>query len=967
MELVDADDRHSLDMLDAQRVLANVSEGLFGRELPQARVGRFVLLDKLGSGGMGVVYSAFDPRIDRRVAIKVLHGSHDESDARGRERLLHEARALALLSHPNVVTVYEVGTIDERVFLAMELVDGQPLDRWLAERRPWQEVLEVFARAGRGLAAAHAQGVVHRDFKPSNVVLGAGGRVVVLDFGLARTERLPLTTDPALPRPAKAPLEPGLTDPRALVGTPRYMSPEQFEHGSVGSPSDQFSWCASIFEALYGEPPFEGDTLAELSLAVRAGEVRSPRAPSDVPPWLAAVVRRGLRVDPAQRFPSMDALLLALEGPSRRGWRRPGAWVALAGAGTVAVAMVWPAAPALAPCTAGQARVEEIWNDARRQAIHTAFDGVSLAFAEDSRRSTTAALDDYAGRWVQAHHEACVATRIRGAQSEAQLDRRMICLQQRLESLDALVEVLAHADAAVVRNSVSASWELPQLEPCAEAETRRVEDAALDAESLERRTAWRRAAARAVAKRDAGKHDVARDELEAVMTQLARAPDLRVRAEVGIELGIVHEKAGEHEAAAALVERALWDAVQEDELGLQARAATQLVTIVGWQLREAEQGHAWSRMARAVLARMGDPTHRVSVLESALGNLSYSEGDFAAAVEHKRRALELRQTLRAADDPRLATLHGDLGLFLGQLGHTSESLAHHRRAVALRERGLGPAHPQTAMAYNGLAGQLRRVGQLHESLELYEKARAQYIEAFGPDHTKVAMVDNNMANTLAASGETSAATPYYREAIRIWSVAPESHGVRIAHARSNLGMVLVTQGHAEDGIVELDEALRLYTLKLGEDHSETTPVHINLSLAKRELGQPEPALVHAQIALRLVLRDRTREHELFAQAKIVEGEALAELGRLDEAILAVEDGASVLRTIQVSASERADVYLALAKLRTSRGTTADEVAAAAWVREALEQARGDELPQAERIAALTEWLAEHDEGTSASE
>ncbi len=959
---MEAGDRHSLDALDAQRVLANVSAGLFGAQLAPAQVGRFVLLDKLGSGGMGVVYSAFDPRLDRRVAIKVLARAPDEARAQDSARLLREARALAMVSHPNVVTVYEVGTIDDRVFLAMELVSGQPLDRWLAEPRPWRELVDVFSRAGRGLAAAHAQGVVHRDFKPSNVMLADDGRVIVLDFGLARSERAPRSTatEPRTEPATEAPLEAALTETHAIVGTPRYMSPEQFDGGAVDSRSDQFSWCVAMFEALYGERPFEGDTVAALAAAVRAGEVRSPEASAQVPAWLGAVVRRGLSLDPEQRFASMDALLLALAGPRRSWWRRPGSWVGLASVGALGLAWQWPA-PAPEPCTGSEAQVREVWNDAREQAVRVAFEGVALPYAEDARRGATQALDDYARQWAQAHHEACAATRVHATQSEAVLDRRMLCLQERLESLDAIAELLTQADADVVRHAVSASWELPELGPCADPRALQAEGPPPSPAALERRAGWRRTIARAVAKRDAGKHEAARSELAALMADAALDEDLRVRAEAGIELGILHEKAGEHETAAALVERALWDAVADSDLGLQARAATQLVTIVGWQLREAEAGHEWSRMARAVLARMDDPPAQISILEGALGNLRYSEGDYAAAVEHKTRALELRERLRGADDPRLATLHSDLGLFLGHEGDPAASLAHHRRAVALRERALGATHPDTAMSYNGLAGQLRHMGQLGESLEYYERARALWIDAFGPDHTKVAMVDNNMANTLAISERGLEAIPHYRQAIRIWMTAPESHASRIAHARSNLGMVLVQLGRTEEGLPELAEPLRLHTAKLGADHPDTTPVRINLSIAQHALGHPEPALEHAQQAVRLVLQARRREHELFAQAKVAEGETLAELGRLDEAIVAVEESARVFQTTQVSIAERADSYFLLAKLLRTRGTAADELAARTWAQEALAQLQGDERPQTERIAALTKWLeqAEH--------
>ncbi len=255
-----------------------------------AALGRYLVIDALGEGATAAVYRAYDSELDRRVALKVLH-PHAITEGR-EERLLDEARSLARLAHENIVTVFDAGRVDDRAFVALELVEGQTLRAWLAQtNRSWIEVVSVFAKAGRGLAAAHEAALVHRDFKPDNVLIGDDGRVRVADFGLA--------------------LDASIAGDRSLVGTPAYMAPELFDGATADARSDQFAFCVALFEALFGARPFEGATLDALAAAARAGIVDVP-AGRDVPSWLLAVVRRGTSADPSRRFHSMRALLDAL-------------------------------------------------------------------------------------------------------------------------------------------------------------------------------------------------------------------------------------------------------------------------------------------------------------------------------------------------------------------------------------------------------------------------------------------------------------------------------------------------------------------------------------------------------------------------------------------------------------------------------------------------------------------------------
>ena len=284
--------------LDARLVRARLREKLFGVDGARVMLGRFVVRERIGSGGMGVVYRAHDPELDRDVALKVVRGEHGEA---GRQRLLREARALARLGHPNIVTVHDVGTVGEEVFVAMELCRGPTVEVWLAQaRRSVREAVDVYLAAGRGLAFAHRHGFVHRDFKPSNVILDGERGVRVLDFGLARALEVAETGAGVAPATAVA--------TTALAGTPAYMAPEIIAGGVADARSDQFSFCVALYEALNGERPFHGDTSEALFAQVQAGAVSPAPAGVSVPAWLRAVLLRGLATEPGRRYQSMDAL-----------------------------------------------------------------------------------------------------------------------------------------------------------------------------------------------------------------------------------------------------------------------------------------------------------------------------------------------------------------------------------------------------------------------------------------------------------------------------------------------------------------------------------------------------------------------------------------------------------------------------------------------------------------------------------
>jgi tRNA A-37 threonylcarbamoyl transferase component Bud32/tetratricopeptide (TPR) repeat protein len=327
---------------------ADISEPPKGLGEDVRRIGRYHVLAKIGEGGMGVVYAAFDEQLDRRIAIKVLTAEH--ASVRSRARIMREAQAMAKLSHPNVVHVYETGEVGSHIYVAMEFVRGRTFGDWLAAApRTLLERLEVVMQAGEGLVAAHAAGIIHRDFKPDNVMVGDDGRVRVLDFGLARAHedvegKLGDTVETQMPQRAGNVLSDQLTQYGAIMGTPNYMSPEQHYGLPTDVASDQFNFCVVLYEALYGERPFSGDSRVALAYATRQGQIRPAPAEARVPPKWREVLLRGLASEPGGRWPSMRALLDELRRVASPARKRPAvlvggisAAVALAATGVAAV------------------------------------------------------------------------------------------------------------------------------------------------------------------------------------------------------------------------------------------------------------------------------------------------------------------------------------------------------------------------------------------------------------------------------------------------------------------------------------------------------------------------------------------------------------------------------------------------------------------------------------------------------
>jgi len=674
---------------------------------PNSRMGRYVLLDRIGQGGMGVVFTAYDHELDRKVALKLLrvHKNQAESVTEGRARLVREAKAMAQLAHPNVVTVHDVGTIDGRVFVAMEYVDGRNARSWMLDRKhTWKQALEVFKQAGRGLAAAHEAGLVHRDFKPDNVLVGKDRRVRVTDFGLARPSATVELTSRC--EGGNTPAGDDLTCPGKIMGTLGYMAPEQTDGRPVDAKMDQFAYCVALFEALTGRRPFLGRTRDDLRQAIKDGDMEpwsTRKRKNDTPLWLRRIVERGLEADPAKRWPSMHTLMQQLQRkPMRRRWAGASA-AAIAVAGGVYVTALATGAGAPAQCEGAEQHLAGVWDDDRRELTRDAILATGTSHSSDTWDRLQGRLDDYADSWVAMRTEACQAT-VRGEQSGQLLDRRMACLDRRLDEVTALVDVLAEADDNVTDHAVWAVSSLPLLSPCADADLLAAEVARpKDPEHAAAVDKLRAELARAQAY---GRVDKADRGLQIAVNVAKKSEALDhapLRAEALHVLGRMQAGLGQDRAAEdTLSEAAMMAAAHEHET-VAAAAATDMMAVVGTEGGDYKKGLLWGWYAESAVQRMGDGgVHEADMLDG-LGEVMASHGKLEEARSHFERAVEVRRKILGEDHPTVARSLSALADVSRQSGALESARRHYEAALEIQERSLGSLHPDVGTLLSKLA------------------------------------------------------------------------------------------------------------------------------------------------------------------------------------------------------------------------------------------------------------------------
>jgi eukaryotic-like serine/threonine-protein kinase len=822
--------------IEAQQAFEQLRDRLFGQAPRPVQIDRYLVRERIGAGGMGLVYRALDPDLDREVAIKIVRtlGSQPEQQA---ARMLREAQAMAQVEHPNVVRVYDVGSYgpdiaralaqlrddhgpeprpdDAGVFIVMELIDGTTLDRYLDERSlDWRGILGLYLDAGQALHAAHQVGLVHRDFKPGNVLVDDLARVCVVDFGLARAAA------ELIAEPDKGPV--------GGSGTPVYMAPEQHERRGSDPRTDQFSFCVALYEALYGVVPFAGDSFAELHAAKLRGAIREPSRKLRLPRRVQQALRRGLAAEPDDRFPSMAELLRELEIPrlATRRWLVIGLLVAAAA--TIAVLGTSRSPRELARiCEQAPDPSVALWNPERRAKLHAAFAATKLGHATDTSARVEGHLDAWVEDWRAQRRETC-----RGELSATDLTRPVVarrreCLTRAIASLEAAVDVLERADARVVDNAIATVTGLPALADCR------------DDEQLARRG--------------------------------EPSDDARVvEAEHQQTLADTWSRAGHYPEAASAAELAVAAAVAADDPRTLARVHRSAATIASQQQRlDDAHDHALRGWEAAL---------RAGAVDLEIVNIAW-----LAYVERQRddytRGLELVRVgrARAEFEPPSAEVAAFLdsveGWLLLDRGELETALARFEAAQRTYEHNYGPEDRRIATLSNAMGDALVRLGQPERARPLFDDALARQRQALGDDHPFVWQVRGNLGHVAQLLGDSAGAVQCFREQLGYYQRSVGEAHVLTARARTNLGISLCMLGDLEGCRAQFEAAAIALEHEQGAV-SERALALTNLAYVLVDLGEPEPALTAAEGAIALLSPILPKDHDALLLARSHRGLAL---------------------------------------------------------------------------------------------
>lgn len=815
--------------LELERLRTTVRGKLFKRDREVLQVGRYLVTGKLGSGGMGFVYAGRDPELDRPVALKLLHDTGDHEQQRA--RLLREARAIAKVGHPNVATIYEAGIHNGDVFIAMELVEGRTLRAWLAEKpRSWREVVDVFQQAGRGLWAAHQAGLVHRDFKPDNVLVGDGDetpRVRVVDFGLARQTESS-STDVQADSDSEArhtPTSDRITRTGAIVGTPAYMAPEH-RLGNADERSDQYSYCVALHEALFGVHPL---------LSSRRSAPLTDR--TTIPTWLKRIVERGMSTRPEKRFRDLGQLLDAIStGIGRRA--RALTWVL--GAGVIVAALGFAGfkpsddGPECAPA---QQQLAGVWNDEIRD---------DLALDEPGRGF----FDRWVGWWSEANDELCALP-----QEEVAAERRA-CLDTRLAQLRTLTGLMQQRDTTLPTETVSA------LDPITDCVSEEVARSALHLpiEPAQLEKAMRIRLQRLEARRL--RHSGASEESNAILARLeaeaiaAQMPALV--AEIEYERAQVLAEVGDKKLAEELYERAASTARVAHHPRIEAQSWSSLIQVSGYGLARLDDALRWSERAKAVIASLGmDPSLEANRLQAtAMAHLS--AGNTTEAVDHLARALEIRETQIGYDRYNIARLLATYSGALRRAGDSDAAIATARRANEIFIETGRERHVDRYLALMNLASALLARNK-REALEVYAEAYELGEAKLEAGHIGLAKLDNNMGSTLVDLGDVDQALPRLQRALKGFEAKLGPDHPEVASALTNLGRAQNKLGRYDLAVRHLRRALEIRKTKLEPGDPRTSNTHTELGDALRKAGRCDEAVVEYRAALAIEDKQALRD------------------------------------------------------------------------------------------------------------
>lgn len=859
-----------VDEVELQRSMSAVSDRILGGSSEPPTVGRFRLLDRVGSGGMGVVYSAFDPELDRRIALKLLHSS--ELGEAANARLLAEARNLARVAHPNVVPVFDVGTSGGRVFVAMELIDGVPWSSWVSGDQPWRAVIEVALQAARGVAAAHSRGIVHRDFKPANVMVGRDGRVVVLDFGLAQS------FDALAGRTLPSGDDLHLTDLSArsiTAGTPAYMAPESISGDAASKASDQFSLCVSVYEVLFGQRPFAGETVYAQLDAVERGASAPEAGIGDVPARVLRVLQRGLSYNPKERWPDLETLIRALEAAAhpRRIWLLAVPVLVLAVGSAVVLALGTSDED---PCAAEVQAADAVWTAQRARALTTS-PSATASQVGDVRD----ALDDYSLQWRRTYLAAChnMLSKDDPVSEQATIQ----CLGGQWEWLDRALDVLSDADAATWRNAQSLLPNIRDLQHCV--------DASLQPDVVER---TRQAGGEALAAFESLLVEIRAHARTGDIEQVLRAAEradgqaqslhddtLRARALLarGSAMTILDR---DQEAVDALQDSVV---MAERSGSVSVRlAATRLLALRQVELGRLEDAEHGVRTVLAAHERFPSrPWTWDAELMTLQARLAREQGDKDEAV-HRARQREALVLRHATDDPgaRLdaRAFHIEMRLHAGDTDGILEVIEQLRNDASELD---GDESRRVAKTWGFVFNAHYQQGQLEQARPAVLKSLELLSLLDGERSTSLLPALNNAAVIEARLGDLDTAFESFGRLATIARANRPTFDRTLANAVHNRALVWEKRGDLEQALAGLQESRALFCDLYGCEHAAAMALVPDIAATLSRLGDNDSALESLQEGIETETRNHGSSTSGLFALRLAASSVLQEMGAKTEA------------------------------------------------------------------------------------
>jgi tetratricopeptide (TPR) repeat protein/predicted Ser/Thr protein kinase len=873
-------------------------------------VGRFLITRVLGEGGMGTVYVARDATLGREVAIKVHHA------AGGAQRLRREAVAMARLAHPNVVTVFEVGELASRPFVVMEYVTGTTLRAWLAaERRGVREILAMVIAAGEGLAAAHDAGLIHRDVKPENVLIGVDGRARVGDFGLAR--ELDSTDDLQVPPDLSVEnLMTPVTQTGVVLGTPAYMSPEQFAGAPVDARADQFAFCVTAWEALWGERPFAGASYAQLHAAIALGTRRPPPSTPKVPAGVRLALERGLAVDPADRFPTMHALLDAMRPAARRRRRWLLAATAIPTAG-IAAAALWPGAPGPSCDAAGIAELAAVRTDLpallRQHGAGPDAGHIARHIADQAAQIQQA----YATAFRDNARRACEAARAHDWSPEIAAQSRVcFAITARTAALS-----LAGVDPAKPMDALRHLRRLPPEDQCRN-QTHLASRPPIpgDAKQLDELTEAK--ATLAVGFDSAEDHDFA--QLRRAFDKLSASP---ARVDPGIAAGMMVLRgwlafdAGQLADTRKLFIDAYYAGRAIDDEQISSVALGLLIGDAAKLGLEPATVKEWLRTALA-------DADRVRVRSPWLAGRVYTVAARAADLlgEDAQSALmfvaRARSVLSPGDPSWISTFSVE-GAVQMWSGHIEDGIKAYDAAIAQEIAYAGPDDPEVASLLGNYAASLLEVEHLEPALRAAERATEIIHRLADPSDDRIDPIRVNLAAVLIGANQDD-------EALALLDTARANNVRRfgetntiVANIDSNLATIYNARGQHDKAIAALQSALAIEQKLLGEDHVDVASVYFNLAASYREKRDYRASITAARSAARIFAAkspgsDRHRMALTMAALGANEAHDYAQALELTATVLGFARPAETPQTLAWAQLERARALIGLGRAGEAR-------------------------------------------------